>query len=73
MAEPMEREEPETDYERFLDESDLDCSRYGCWKPMEAIVEVDEVAGRIVEVSARDGYCMEHVPPGSWIIAFLET
>ena len=31
-------ENPQTPYEIMLDANDLDCSLYGCWKPIRFIV-----------------------------------
>ena len=33
---PMLHEDPQTDYERMLQRMDLDCSVFGCWRPIRA-------------------------------------
>lgn len=46
-------EDPETEYERMLDRNNMDCSEYGCWKPMRAFVLIRGVEMRYCEEHAR--------------------
>lgn len=45
-------EDPATEYERMLERAGLDCSQWGCWRPIAAFVQVPP-KGEI-------GFCAEH-------------
>ena len=38
MRKGVRHEDPANDYERMLNHAGVDCSNYGCWKPIAAIV-----------------------------------
>lgn len=65
-------EDPQTDYERMLEERHLDCSTYACWRPIRAFVD----AGRPVADSRGNGYelgvCEQHIG-GQRVTRWLES
>ena len=63
-------EDPENNYERMLDRLGLDCSEYGCWKPVRGFA--------LVPVSHSETWykefrlCAEHLA-GKQVTRWLES
>lgn len=58
-------EDPTTDYELALERAGLDCSHYGCWRPIRAIV--------LNRHGREIGVCERHVAEHREVIRWLES
>ena len=65
-------EDPQTEYEKMLDRRGLDCSLYGCWKPIAAFVWVEPGKGDGRGAHDEAGVCADHARKLGKVTRWLE-
>lgn len=65
-------EDPATDYERMLDRNGLECSMYGCWKPIAAFSTAFKTGCGRGEGN-ESALCADHAQEHGHVTRWLES